>query len=135
MVSTGKKFGYDFKIVKATIDINKLQRKRFINSIKKYYKKKLKNRKFALWGASFKPNTDDMRDAPSIDIINSLLKEQTTINLYDPVAIAEAKKIFKNKINYFNNAYDALKKCDALIVVTDWNEFKQVNMQKVKSMI
>jgi len=135
LVSTGKKFGYNFKIVKATVEVNKYQRKRFFNIIKEYYKNKLKNKKFAIWGAAFKPNTDDMRDAPSIDIINGLLREGCIINLYDPVAVETAKKIFKAKINYFDNAYDTVKDCNALIIITEWTEFRQIDLEKVKEIL
>lgn len=135
LVSIGKKFGYDFKIVKATIEVNKYQRKRFFRMIKEFYKNRLKNKRFAIWGAAFKPNTDDMRDAPSIDIINALLREDCIINLYDPVAVETAKKIFKTKINYFDNVYNTVKNCDALIIITEWNEFRQIDLERVKEIL
>ncbi len=135
LVSTGKKFGYNLKIVQSAIEVNKIQRKLFFEKISKFFKSRLENKKFGIWGTSFKPNTDDMRESPSVDIIKLFLKENAQINIYDPVAIAETKKIFKNKINYFSNAYDAIVDCDALVIITEWDEFKQVNFSKVKNLL
>ncbi|MBN1898463.1 MAG: UDP-glucose/GDP-mannose dehydrogenase family protein [Spirochaetes bacterium] len=135
LVSTAQKYGYQFKTVQSTIEVNNTQRSKFFQSIKKFYNHKLSHKKFAIWGASFKPNTDDMRDAPSINIIQSLLKEKAIIQIYDPVALDEARKIFADRIQYFENEYEALKDCDALIILTEWNEFRQVNMEKVKKML
>ena len=135
LYSTGKEYGYEFKIVKAAIDVNKEQRKIYINLIKKHYNDNLKGKTFAVWGLAFKPNTDDMREAPSIDIINSLLESGANVNAFDPVAMDEAKHFFGNKINYFSNAYDVAKDADALLILTEWNEFKQIDLNKVKSLL
>ncbi len=132
LYSTGKEFGYEFKIVKAAIDVNKEQRKRFVDIILKHYNNEVSGKNFAIWGLAFKPNTDDMREAPSIDIINSLLEKGARIKAYDPVATEEAKKIFSDKIEYGENCYDILQESDALIILTEWNEFKQIDLNRVK---
>jgi len=129
------KFGYKFKILKETINVNILQRKIFLEKINKFYNEKLENKQFAIWGASFKPNTDDIREAPSIDIIKYLLKKKSKINLYDPVAIPNIQKLFDKKIKYFTDPYETIKNCDALIILTEWNEFIQIDLKKVKKLL
>ncbi len=135
LYSTGKEFGYEFKIVKAAIDVNKEQRKIFVDMIKDYFKNNLSDKKISVWGLAFKPNTDDMREAPSIDIINSLIEENAVVNAFDPVAMEEARHFFGDKINYFDNAYDVVKDSDALLILTEWNEFKQIDLEKVKNLL
>lgn len=132
LVKIAANFGYNFKIVKATIDVNNNQKKLFLEKIKKFYKNDLKNKKFAIWGVAFKPNTDDIREAPSIYLIKKLIKENVTLNVYDPAALNNLKKIFKTKLNYFENPYDVLNNCNALIILTEWNEFIQIDLKKVK---
>jgi UDPglucose 6-dehydrogenase len=129
------KFGYKFKILKETINVNILQRKIFLEKINKFYNEKLENKQFAIWGASFKPNTDDIREAPSIDIIKYLLKKKSKIKLYDPVAIPNIQKLFDKKIKYFTDPYETIKNCDALIILTEWNEFIQIDLKKVKKLL
>lgn len=131
LLSTGKKYNYDFKIIKATIDINKEQRLLFFNLIKDYYHNILAHKVFTIWGGAFKPNTDDIRDAPVLDIIKLLKNHKCKINLYDPVAQKNLAKEFPD-VNYFDNPFDALKNADALIIMTEWNEFKQIDITKIK---
>ncbi len=134
LVSTGKKFDCDFKIIQAAVEINKKQKLVFFNTIKKYYKNNLRNKTFAVWGLAFKPNTDDMREAPSIDIIKALLKYDVSIKAFDPAAGEEALKIFPH-INFANTPYEAVKDCDALIILTEWNAFRQIDISKLKSLL
>ncbi len=126
----GKELGYEFKIVGAAMDVNEDKHDRFLNKcitiLKKYDCKKV-----AAWGLAFKPNTDDMREAPSIPVIQGLLKEGFSVSAYDPVAEEEAKKIFKDTISY-KKMYDTLKDADALIIFTDWNEFKQSDFNIIR---
>ena len=134
LVSTGKKFNYDFKIIHSTVEINNKQKMIFIDMIKNYYKNDLDNKTFAVWGLAFKPNTDDMREAPSIDIINALLKYNVLIKAFDPVAREEALKVLPD-INFADTPYETVENCDALIILTEWNEFRQIDISKLKSLL
>lgn len=135
LVKTSDNFGYDFRILKSVEEVNKDQKKIIVKKMINYFKSKLKNKLIAVWGLSFKPNTDDMREAPSITIINELLKRGAKIHAYDPVAVEEARKKFGTKVTYFENNYDALKGADALVIVTEWNEFRRPDFQKMKKLM
>ena len=95
----------------------------------------IKRKVFALWGLAFKPRTNDMREAPAITIINMLLDSGASIRAYDPKAFDSAKAIFGDKIYYAENAYDALSNADALILVTEWNEFRRPSFDKIKELL
>jgi len=97
--------------------------------------KPLSGKTIAVWGLSFKPKTDDMREAPSVVIIENLLRAGAAINAHDPVAMHEARKLFKNKIKYLGVDYDALKGADALAVVTEWSEFRTPDFRKIKRLM
>jgi UDPglucose 6-dehydrogenase len=88
-----------------------------------------------LWGLAFKPNTDDIREAPALAIIEMLLKEGVTLRVHDPEALNEVKKLVGDKIQYFENNYDALKGADAMVVVTEWNEFRRPDFSRMKSLL
>ncbi|MEM5801245.1 MAG: UDP-glucose/GDP-mannose dehydrogenase family protein [Candidatus Aenigmatarchaeota archaeon] len=124
LIKIGEKNGVEMKIVKAAIDVNIKQREMFSKKILNYYKDKAK---IAILGLAFKPNTDDMRDAPSIDIINFLLSRNFEIKAYDPKALKNAKQIFGEKIYYASDIYDALKDSDGLVLLTEWDEFKNID--------
>ncbi len=134
LVKTGKQHKYDFKIIQSAIEINNRQKIKFFNLISNYYKNNLNNKSFAIWGLAFKPNTDDMREAPSIDIIKLLLKHKVSIKAFDPVAKEEAIKIFPDII-FSDTPFEAVKGCDALIILTEWNEFRQIDIAKLKSLL
>lgn len=119
-----------FRILEETEEVNRQQRLEFINKIKKELKS-AKGKQITIWGVAFKPETDDIRDAPAITIINKLLNWGARIVVYDPVAENNLKKIFP-KIQYTNNSIDACRGSDALIIATEWNEFRQVDLEKVK---
>lgn len=125
----------DCNLLKSTDYINKKQRQIFINKILSRFNFDVKDRTFAIWGLAFKPYTNDMREAPSIDIINTLLEQGAKIKAFDPKAYDCAKKIFDNKIEYGENAYDILKDADALILVTEWNEFKNPDFNLIKTQL
>ena len=95
----------------------------------------MNEKNIAVLGLSFKPNTDDMREAPSLKIIPALIEEKAKVTVYDPEAINNAKKIFGEKINYASNALDALKEADCLIIVTEWDEFKKLPLTEIKSVM
>lgn len=133
LISVAKNNGYSAEILTATDNINLRQRYIFINKILKRYKGNIKNKHFALWGLAFKPETNDMREAPSINIIEELTKSGAAISAFDPKAMETAKKIFGNKISYANSPYEALKNADALILATEWNEFQNPDFEIIKS--
>lgn len=126
---TGKKLQLDTSLLDAVEKINVQVRVNFIEKIKKH----IKGKNLGVWGLSFKPNTDDIRFAPSLYIITELLKLGYNITAYDPVAIDNVKKILGNKINYSTDIYETTKEKDGLLIFTEWNEFKQANLNKIKS--
>jgi UDPglucose 6-dehydrogenase len=135
LVKTSDDFGYNFRILKSVEDVNHDQKKIIVKKVLKHFNNKVKGKVVAVWGLSFKPNTDDMREAPSISIINELLKHGIKVQAHDPVAIEEAKKKLGTKIKYFQKNYDALKGADALVVVTEWNEFRRPDFDKMKKLM
>ena len=135
LIKTAVNNDCDYGLLKAIDDINHNQRKIFINKILNFYNNDIKNKTFAVWGLAFKPNTNDMREAPSITIINELLKRGAKIQAYDPKAFNQAKLYFKNKISYAKSAYQALKNADCILLVTEWNEFRHPDFERVKSLI
>jgi UDPglucose 6-dehydrogenase len=135
LVKTSDDFGYNFRILKSVEDVNHDQKKIIVKKVLKHFNNNVKGKVIAVWGLSFKPNTDDMREAPSISIINELLKHGIKIQAHDPVAIEEAKKKLGTKIKYFHKNYDALKGADALVVVTEWNEFRRPDFDKMKKLM
>lgn len=135
LIKTGNENGCEMSIVKATDEVNKKQRNLFIEKITKKFGKDLTGLTFAIWGLSFKPKTDDMREAPSITIINELLKKGAKVQAYDPKAVETAKNIFADKINYSASSYEAVKNADALLLLTEWNEFRRPDFEKLKELM
>ncbi len=135
IIQTSNDFGYDFKIMKAVEKVNARQKTVLFDKINSHYDADLKGRKFAVWGLSFKPKTDDMREAPSIVLINSLLEAGATVAACDPEAIEEAKKTFGDRIDYHRGMYDTLDSADALILVTEWGEFQNPDFEKMKGLL
>ena len=135
LIRTGNEFNCPMNIIAATDETNKKQRLIFIEKIKQHFGNDLSGKTFALWGLAFKPQTNDMREAPAITIINSLLEAGAKVQSYDPKAIDTAKSIFRNKIEYCKNAYDAVIGADALLLVTEWNEFRRPDFDKIKSLL
>lgn len=133
LIKTASDFGIDSDLLKATHKVNVNQRKNFVNKILKHYNNDIKNKIFAVWGLAFKPRTNDMRESPAITIINMLLDKGAKIKAYDPKAMKTAKIIFGDKIVYSSNSYEALENADALILITEWNEFKRPSFDKIKS--
>jgi UDPglucose 6-dehydrogenase len=127
--------GFDLKLLKAVEEVNDLQKYVLPKKIKKQFGDNLKGKHFALWGLAFKPNTDDMREASSRVLISELIMAGATITAYDPVAMDEAKRIFKNEkhLTFVNTQDDALKNADALIIVTEWTEFRSPDFTLIKS--
>jgi UDPglucose 6-dehydrogenase len=111
--------------------VNEDQKLHLIPGIKKYFDNKLKGKRFALWGLAFKPNTDDIREAPALYIIDALTKEGATVCAFDPEAMKNVKDMLGNKIEYAESQYTALKNADALIIATEWNEFRTPDFSKI----
>src|SRR3989338_7276950 len=132
-IRISEKFGYDFSLLKAVQEINNNQRNHFVSKIEKALWI-VKGKTIGILGLAFKPNTDDMRFAPSVDIITELQKEGAKIKAYDPKAMEKSKGILKN-IEYCSNTYDAAKDADALVIVTEWDEFKEIDMKRIKSLM
>lgn len=132
LARTAEKHGYDFKLLNAVMEVNREQPLRFMENIRKVMQGSLAGKTFGVLGLAFKANTDDMRDAKSVEIIGHLLAEGAEVKAYDPIAIKNTRAIFP-QITYTNTAYEAVEDVDALIIVTEWNEFKQLNMERVKS--
>lgn len=130
IIRTGKEHGLPMKVCESVDLVNKTQKEIIFKKIKKRFSQ-LKGRKIALWGLSFKPQTDDMREAPSIVTINLLLSEGVNIKAYDPQAIDNAKRIFKDKIEYCNTLYECLEGAEALVVLTEWNQFRNPDFEKI----
>ena len=136
LIQTSNERGLDAEILSAVDKVNKQQRQRFIDKIMKYYNNDLKGKTFAVWGLAFKPQTDDMREAPSIDIINALRGMGANIKAHDPIAMETAKSILGTKdIEYIENYYDALKNADALLLLTEWHQFRKPDFDKIKSLL
>ena len=135
LVKSSDEAAYDFKILKSVLDINKVQKKSLIPKVSNYFKNKLSGKKIAIWGLAFKPNTDDIREAPAIDVINELLLMDAKISAYDPEAMPNMKKIYGDKINFTSNAYDTLKDADCLLICTEWSEFISPSFDKMKSLM
>lgn len=125
----------DAKLLKATDEINKTQRLLFVQKILNKFGENLNGKTFAVWGLAFKPKTNDMREAPSITIINELLKHGAKIQAFDPKAFELAKLHFKDKITYSKSSYNALKGADAMLLLTEWNEFRRPDFEKIKKLM
>lgn len=132
LTRTGAEFGYPLEILNAVESVNQRQKQVLFKKLQRRFGDDLKNRTIAVWGLAFKPNTDDMREAPSINLINGLLEAGAKVQAYDPEAREEAFKIFGNKISYFDRSYDALASADALVIMTEWNEFRRPNFERIK---
>ncbi|TVR77902.1 MAG: UDP-glucose/GDP-mannose dehydrogenase family protein [Chitinophagaceae bacterium] len=130
---TANEYGYDFKILKSVMNTNDLQKKVMVEKINNVYGKDLKGKKFAVWGLSFKPDTDDIREAPAIDICRELLNSGAEIAAFDPEAIENFKEIFNNEIEFVENMYAALNGADALLVFTEWSVFRSPDFDKIKN--
>jgi UDPglucose 6-dehydrogenase len=146
LVQTAKDNGVDAKVLRSVEAVNERQKSQLSSMILRHFtgtgakkaavvKKPLEGKMIAVWGLSFKPNTDDMREAPSVVIINNLLRAGAAVRAHDPIAEHEARKIFKNRIGIMQDGYEALRGADALAIVTEWNEFRKPDFQKIKKLM
>jgi UDPglucose 6-dehydrogenase len=125
---------YDFQILKAVEAVNERQKLRLLEKLKKHFGA-LKGRRVAVWGLSFKPRTDDMREAPSVPLIKGLLGAGVEVHAYDPEAMHVARKLFGSQVHFADNGYDALKGADALALVTEWNEFREPDYARMRKLM
>lgn len=131
LARTAEKAGVNFKLLKAVMEVNKDQAVRFLDRMRESLGGSFKGKTVGVLGLAFKPNTDDMRDAKSVEIIGALLAEGAVVRAYDPIAIENTQKIFPH-ICYGKNAYEAAQDADMLVIVTEWNEFKLLNMERIR---
>ncbi len=131
LIKTAKEHKYDMRILNAVENVNESQKEVLFNKVKLHFNNNLKDKKFALWGLSFKPKTDDMREAPSLVIIEKLLQAGASVVAYDPVAMHEAQRMIGNTISYSEDMYETLNSADALLIVTEWPEFRVPDFTEV----
>ncbi len=132
LVKSANEAEYDFKILNAVMEVNQKQKQHLIPKIKSHFNGDLKGKHFALWGLAFKPNTDDIREAPSLELISSLLSEGATISAFDPEAMKNVRQLIGDDISYAESQYEALESADALIIATEWNEFRTPDFSKIE---
>ena len=135
LLNTARSNEYDMQILEAVEAVNRRQKLVIVNKIKKHFGPKLKGKTIAIWGLAFKPNTDDMREAPVLNIVDALVREGVTIRAFDPAAMDEAKRRFGKTVKLFDSNYDALKGADGLVLLTEWNEFRRPDFDRIKSLL
>lgn len=135
LVKSASDVDYNFEILKAVMNVNAEQKVILIPRILEYFGGNLSGKTFAVWGLAFKPNTDDIREAPALEIIDDLLSKGANVVAYDPEAMDNVKKLYGDKIKFSNNQYEALHSADALIIATEWNEFRTPDFDKISSLL
>lgn len=133
LAKSSDELNYDFKILDAVMQVNEKQKLHLLPKIKTYFNNNIKGRHFALWGLAFKPNTDDIREAPALYMINALLAEGATVAAFDPEAMKNVKELLGDKIRFAETQYDALDNADALLIATEWNEFRTPDFARIGS--
>jgi UDPglucose 6-dehydrogenase len=131
LAKSSKDLEYDFKILKAVMDVNEIQKLHLVPKIKSFFNNDLSGKHFALWGLAFKPNTDDIREAPAFYVIDALLAAGATVSAFDPEAMSNSKMVLGDKVSFVENQYDTLIGADALIIATEWNEFRTPDFEKI----
>ncbi len=135
LIRTAEDHGYDLKILRAVEEVNWAQKRLFLKKIDAHFGSDLTGKIFAVWGLAFKPGTDDMRESPSIVLIEGLLERGATVRGHDPAAMLTARRVFGDRITYNERDYDAVDGADALVVMTDWLEYRRPDFERVKSMM
>lgn len=124
LIATAKKNGYDMKVLKAVEEVNNRQKSILVDKLIKYFDGNVSGKKIALWGLAFKPETDDMREAPALVLIDRLIAAGCSVNVYDPIAMTECQRRIGDKVNYCRDMYEAAADADALLLVTEWRQFR-----------
>ncbi|RXK62464.1 UDP-glucose/GDP-mannose dehydrogenase family protein [Lacibacter luteus] len=135
LVKSSSEVSYDFEILNAVMKVNEEQKLFLMPKINAYFNNDLKGKRFALWGLAFKPNTDDIREAPALYMIDALTEAGATVHAYDPEAMPNVKQLVGDKIDFAESQYDALENADALIIATEWSEFRTPEFEKITSML
>jgi len=135
LVKSADEHKYDFKILNSVIEVNETQKKVLFKKVKQYYNGDIVGKKFALWGLAFKPETDDIREAPSLYIIDELLKAGASVTAFDPEAMANVRNLIGNKISYAADHYSALHDADALLIVTEWSLFRNPDFEQLVELL
>lgn len=133
LINTSNVHEHPLGILNAVDEVNSGQRYVLIDKLLKHFNNDIKGKTFAIWGLSFKPLTDDIREAPALTIIKELLARGATVHAHDPIAMENVKNILQNGVSYFDKSYDALKGADALLIITEWNEFRNPDFDKIKN--
>ena len=135
LVKSSDDYQYDFQILKSVITVNERQKTILVDKVLKYYKNDIQGKHFALWGLAFKPETDDIREAPALYIIDALVKHGATITVFDPEAMENVKQTIGDQVIYAKNQYEALENADALLIATEWSVFRNPDFDKIESKI
>jgi UDPglucose 6-dehydrogenase len=135
LAKSSSEVDYDFKILNAVMTVNEKQKLHLLPSIKSYFNGDLKGKRIAMWGLAFKPNTDDIREAPALYMIEELLKEGATINAYDPEAMNNVKALLGDRISFSDRQYDTLVEADILVIATEWSEFRTPDFEKMSLLL
>lgn len=135
LAKSGKEYGYDFKIIQSVLDVNNRQKTVIVDKILEYYKGDIKGKTIALWGLAFKPDTDDIREAPALYIIDELLAKGAKVKAFDPEAMENVEALYGDKIEFAENPYKALEGCDFLIIATEWQVFRNPDFKKVADLL
>jgi len=135
LIKTARDSGYDLEILQAVDRVNNRQKEVLFRKVSEHFSGNLKNRIFGIWGLSFKPNTDDMREAPSLVVIQKLLEAGATVKVYDPVAMDEARKTLGDRITYGIDMYDAMIDAEGLLLLTEWSEFRIPNFRLLEKIM
>jgi UDPglucose 6-dehydrogenase len=130
LAKTAEDYKYDFKILKSVMKVNTIQKTVLVKKVKRFFDNNLEGKVFAIWGLAFKPNTDDIREAPALHIIDELLEAGAVVNVFDPEAMKNVKQIYGDKLNYFNDEYAVFENADALIIATEWSLFRTPEFEK-----
>jgi UDPglucose 6-dehydrogenase len=133
LVHSSAQCDYNFRILNAVMEVNQLQKVHLVNKMLDFYEGDLTGKHFALWGLAFKPNTDDIREAPALEIIDNLVAAGATVTAYDPEAMPNVKATIGDKINYASNQYECLEGADALVIATEWNEFRTPDFSRLSA--
>ena len=133
LAKSAEENAYDFKILKSVMQVNDLQKEILSDKIVKYFDGNLSGKTIGIWGLAFKPNTDDIREAPALTIISRLLNKGAKIKAYDPEAMENVKQVFGEKVHFTNTEYEVINGIDALAIITEWNEFRTPDFGKMKA--
>lgn len=135
LARTASEHDYDFRIVKTVMDVNDRQKTILGRKIKTFYGNDLQGKTFAVWGLAFKPETDDIREAPALELISELLDAGASVRAFDPEAMNNVQQVFGDRIYFAQDQYDALKQADALVIVTEWSEFRNPNFEQMSELL